>query len=355
MGTKNTDKLQKEIKELKAKNQQLKEIINNGLFVTEQQIEEFAQSQELLNETNRIARVGGWELNPNNNKLFYTNEIYKIIESDEHFVPSREKAITFYIPEHKTILADAIEQCIQHQKPFDLELQILTARNNLKWVNVCGKSESDEEGNTIKIIGTFQDVNEDVLKRQKMDLIIQSSERFIQSINSTTSYDEITQTMLEISNAEIATFNLFKTNNLKFETVSISVRTPEKAPELAHSVQKNILNRGWERNTSLKEKTKNNTTTHFESIHEIASHVLPHKTLSQIEDTLDLGSVYIVKIEKNNKAIGDFTLCYAKNQEPNIKLTEIYANQVGLYLEKKQAGENLIRSEQKHKQMIAGI
>ena len=109
--------IQKIISNLKAENQALKEKINNGLFVTEQQIEEFAQNQDLLNETNRIARVGGWELNLNTNKLFYTDEIFNIIEADQHFTPSLEKAFTFYIPEHKTKLAKAIEKCIQKQKP----------------------------------------------------------------------------------------------------------------------------------------------------------------------------------------------------------------------------------------------
>jgi PAS domain S-box-containing protein len=355
MSTNKIEELQKQIEKLKNENQQLKEKLDNGFFVTEQQIEEFAQSQELLNETNKIARVGGWGLNLNTNKLFYTNEIYNIIESDEHFVPSLEKAFTFYIPEHKTILAEAIEKSIQEQKSFDLELQIITAKNTPKWINVSAKAISDNKGNTIKITGTFQDVNEEVLKRQKMDLIIQSSERFIQSIKGDISFDEITNTMREISDAEIASFNLFKPYNREFETVALSVRTPEKAPELAHSMQKSILNRVWARDAFSEEKTKNNICTRFESIHEIADHVLPHETLSQIEDTFELGRVYIVKIEKNNKTIGHFTLLYTKNIKPNIKLAEIYANLAGLYLEKKQAGENLILSEQKHKQMIAGI
>jgi PAS domain S-box-containing protein len=137
--------------------------------------------------------------------------------------------------------------------------------------------------------------------------------------------------------------------------VALSIKNPEKATELAHSMQKSILNRVWARDTFREEKTKNNTSTRFESIHELAGHVLPHETLSQIEDTFGLGSVYIVKIEKNNKTIGDFTLLYTKNIKPNIRLAEIYANLAGLYLEKKQAGENIILSEQKHKQMIAGI
>jgi hypothetical protein len=213
MSTNKIEELQKQIEKLKNENQQLKEKLDNGLFVTEQQIEEFAQSQEFLNETNKMARVGGWGLNLNTNKLFYTNEIYNIIESDEHFVPSLEKAFTFYIPEHKVILAEAIEKSIQEQKSFDLELQIVTAKNIPKWINVSAKAISDNKGNTIKIAGTFQDVNEEVLKRQKMDIIIQSSERFIQSIKGVTSLEEITNTMREISDAEIASFNLFKPNN----------------------------------------------------------------------------------------------------------------------------------------------
>lgn len=355
MNNQNITLLKKQIEILKAENQKLNEKLNKGLFVSESQIEEFSQNQSLLNETNKIARVGGWELNLNTNKLYYTNEIFNIIEADEHFTPSLDKAFTFYIPEHKIMLAKAIEQCIQKQKPIDLELQIITEKKNPKWVNVCAKPECNEQGNTVKIIGTFQDIDKEVLERQKIDMVLQASEDFIRNIRDDVSYQELADTMLKLSDAEIVSFNLYQPGTWNFKTVAVAVKNPHKTPENIKLNKMNLLSRVWNRDRLREEKINNNTTTIFKNLGELAGHIISEEDIKNIENAFDLGEAHLVKIKKDQLIAGDFTILYPRELKPNTRIAALFANQTGLYLENRQAAAHLIRSEQKHKQMIAGI
>jgi diguanylate cyclase (GGDEF)-like protein/PAS domain S-box-containing protein len=112
-----------------------------------------------LNEMGRIAKVGGWEFDTELQKLVWTKEVYHIHEVDESYEPTVSKGIAFYVPASRPIIERAVQRAIEYGEPFDVELEIVTAKGNHRWVHANGKV--DQERGTKKIIsGTFQDVTE---------------------------------------------------------------------------------------------------------------------------------------------------------------------------------------------------
>jgi len=121
--------------------------------------EELKKRESLLNEMGRIAKVGGWEFDAETQKQLWTKEVYRIHEVDENYEPTVSKGIDFYAPASRPVIERALQRAIEYGEPFNVELEIITAKGNHRWVNANGKA--DRERGTKKIIsGTFQDVTE---------------------------------------------------------------------------------------------------------------------------------------------------------------------------------------------------
>ncbi|MEI6610669.1 MAG: PAS domain S-box protein [Deltaproteobacteria bacterium] len=118
--------------------------------------EALKRSQKLLAETERVGKVGGWEFNIDNGKQTWTDEIYNIHEVDLTYNPTIEDGIKFYTPNSIPIIEQAVKQTIENNEPFDLELEIITAKGNLRHVHVIGNPDLDHH----RVYGFFQDITE---------------------------------------------------------------------------------------------------------------------------------------------------------------------------------------------------
>lgn len=133
---------------------------------------EYARTLHLLNETNAMAKVGGWDYDVILKKNTWTEEVYNIHEVDETYKPNLHTALDFYHPDDKLIIQEAFANLYYKAIPFDLELRIISAKGNLRWVHVQGKAIV-EKGNVVRLIGAFQDITEE----KEIELAIVESER----------------------------------------------------------------------------------------------------------------------------------------------------------------------------------
>ena len=114
----------------------------------------------LLDETQSIARVGGWELDPVENTLYWTEETYRIHETTPtEYTPAVETAIAFYASESVPVISAAVTEAIEQGKEFILELQLITAKGRMIWVEAVGKVVR-KNGRTVKVLGAFRDITE---------------------------------------------------------------------------------------------------------------------------------------------------------------------------------------------------
>ena len=114
----------------------------------------------LLDETQAIAHVGGWELDLKENTLYWTEETYRIHEATpSEYLPTVETAIAFYAPESVPAITVAIKEAIEQGKDFSLELKLITAKGRLIWVEAAGKAIR-EDNRVVKVHGAFRDVTE---------------------------------------------------------------------------------------------------------------------------------------------------------------------------------------------------
>jgi len=210
------------------------------------------------------------------------------------------------------------------------------------WVEDHGWYITDENGNVISHEGVLRDITErkkaeDALQDSETNLkkVLIASSELIDVNSESPDYGKIADKVLEISGAKYVCFNIYDENGLDLTTVALS-GLKENILKAASFLGFDVINKKWENDPIRTEKMKEKTITRFGSIRELSGSVIPKTVSNLIEKTFNLGSAFIVNIIKNNKSLGDFTLIYSKGETiRNSELVELFANQIGLFIERK--------------------
>jgi PAS domain S-box-containing protein len=185
--------------------------------------------------------------------------------------------------------------------------------------------------------------------------LIQASEEFIQFTGLTPDYKKILQVILNISGAKYAVLNIFDENGLDFTTIDV-VGINENIAKGLSFLGFNIHNKHWTHDPFREEKTKEQLITRFLHLNELTGDTVPKSIIYLIEKTFNIQETVIVKIIKENRILGDFTLLFEKGDTLlNMSFVKLYASQVGLFLERQKATALLTRNEENYRLMISGI
>lgn len=121
---------------------------------------------ELAIQAKQIAKIGSWKVDLIQNTVSWSSMTRQIHEVPENFEPDLEQGIDFYKEgEHRDRIIQVVSECIESGTPFDVELVIVTAKGNEKWVRSIGEAERSN-GKTVAFKGVFQDIDE--IKREKL-------------------------------------------------------------------------------------------------------------------------------------------------------------------------------------------
>ncbi|MFA5418642.1 MAG: PAS domain S-box protein, partial [Bacteroidales bacterium] len=175
--------------------------------------------------------------------------------------------------------------------------------------------------------------------------LINASQNFIGYQEQAPDYDKITADLLRISGANIGIFNLFDQNTHDYTAVALA-GDPKMIEDGINLLGFEIKGKRWDQDVVRAEKTKNKTITCFANLHELAGDNLSQQKVLLLEKSLTLGKTYLVKVLKEDRVLGDFTLIFKNDQSiNNARLCELYAHQVGMFIERYQISANLAVSE----------
>jgi PAS domain-containing protein len=113
-------------------------------------------TQDLLARAEELGRVGGWEFDVETGQQTWTKAVYDIHELDFTLHPTVSQSINFYTPDSRPIIEQAVQRALEQGEPFDLELEIVTAKGNLRYVHAVGRTDLARR----KVSGFIQDITE---------------------------------------------------------------------------------------------------------------------------------------------------------------------------------------------------
>lgn len=132
----------------------------------EQEIK-FEKLENLLKDQSEIAKVGTWEYHINEDYLYWCKMTKKIHEVPNDFKPTIDDAINFYKQGHsRNTIAMLAHNGIHRGESWSEKLQLITSKGNEKWIITAGKPLY-KDGEVTRLIGTFQDITEQVQQEKK--------------------------------------------------------------------------------------------------------------------------------------------------------------------------------------------
>ncbi len=125
--------------------------IGNTLERARQSLE---KSQLLLAEAEKTGNVGGWEFDIDSREQLWTDGIRAVHEVDLSYRPTVNSGIQFYTPDSRPVIERAVQRAIDYGEAFDLELELVTAKGNLRSVRAIGRADLKQR----KVMGFLQDI-----------------------------------------------------------------------------------------------------------------------------------------------------------------------------------------------------
>lgn len=127
-----------------------------------------AKNDFLYSEGNKITSIGTWAIDVKTFNITLSKEIYEVFELNNPVKMSIEETTSFFEPEYRPILSAAIDAAIRYCRPYELEMLLRTAKNNVIWVRAKGRPVIDDYGRCEMVTGTFQNI--DTIKRKEITL-----------------------------------------------------------------------------------------------------------------------------------------------------------------------------------------
>ena len=134
------------------------------------QQEALQKSRRNLAEAQRLARLGNWELDLENDRLEWSEEIFRIFEIDpDGFKPSYEGFLELIHPDDRERVNQAYTESLENRQPYDIIHRLLLKDGNIKYVREYCQTDFDEHGKPRRSIGVVQDISETILLQQRLE------------------------------------------------------------------------------------------------------------------------------------------------------------------------------------------
>lgn len=167
--------------------------------------QELRESEARLNEAQRIAQIGSWELDLITNTLCWSDEIYRMFDlKPEQFSSTYEAFLDTIHPDDRAFVDKAYTESVKNKTPYDIVHRLPLKDGTLKFVNERCKTFYDDAGKAVRSIGTTQDITE----RKKVEEALRESE---------TKFREMAELLPEVVYECDAQGNITFANKVAFE------------------------------------------------------------------------------------------------------------------------------------------
>jgi PAS domain S-box-containing protein len=117
-----------------------------------------------LNDAQRIAKVGSWELDLLTGKLVWSDEIFRMFEIDKlKFSASYDAFLNAIHPGDRDLVNEAYSNSLEMRQPYEIVHRLQMSDGTIKHVRETCESYFDDENKPIRSVGAVQDITEIVV------------------------------------------------------------------------------------------------------------------------------------------------------------------------------------------------
>jgi PAS domain S-box-containing protein len=126
--------------------------------------EKLRKSESLLRETQKLAHIGGWEWDIAEQKMYWSDETYRIHGFTEEEIESGspeliQRSAACYEPDDRPVILTAFEKCITDGISYSLEFPFTTLKGERKWILTMASPVWDQN-KIVSVRGNIIDITE---------------------------------------------------------------------------------------------------------------------------------------------------------------------------------------------------
>lgn len=152
-------------------NLQIRNKVRERTRALQAEIQRREDAESLLRIAGSTAKLGGWTLDVGSGKINWSDEVARIHDMLPGTVPNQEDGIRMFAPEYRPLIIAAVKACMHEGKPYDLELEKITAKGRRIWVRTIGQAVRDANGNITRLQGSFQDISLHKQAEKRIELL----------------------------------------------------------------------------------------------------------------------------------------------------------------------------------------
>jgi len=159
---------------------------------------ELERTRDLLKQTERIADVGGWEIDPDTRDVFWTENLFELLGVEDGEEPPLEEALDVYFEEDRPRVAEAVERALEDGTDIDVDARFRRPDGEVRWLHILG-TPVIEDGDVVSLRGAVQDTTD----LQRREHILQ--ELYAVVADREQSFDDKVEALLELGRDELDT------------------------------------------------------------------------------------------------------------------------------------------------------
>lgn len=126
------------------------------------------QSEDRLKEAQEIAHVGHWDLDLIEDKLVWSDEVFRIFGVEpQSFGESLEAFMSAIHPDDKEMVQMAYSDSIKDHAPYNITHKVVRPDGEVRFVHEICKTVYDSMGKALRSIGTVQDITDRIKSEQE--------------------------------------------------------------------------------------------------------------------------------------------------------------------------------------------
>ncbi|MEA1919573.1 MAG: EAL domain-containing protein [Campylobacterota bacterium] len=130
------------------------------------------RSKENLKLAQAIASIGHWELDLDGNRLYWSDEVYRIFGLQaQEFDATYEAFLEHIHPEDRDLVNTAYSESVENKNSYQITHRVITKQGTLKYVEERCTHIYNSDGEVIRSIGTVHDITRRVESEKKLRLI----------------------------------------------------------------------------------------------------------------------------------------------------------------------------------------
>ncbi len=122
--------------------------------------EELLRQAYLMSQTEAIADIGGWVLELDSNKMYWTDGCFRLNEMNPaEGVPELDAALARYDESSLKAMRNTLREVLRSHRPFDMEVRLNGLGGTRRWLRLKGFPEVDGK-RVVRLYGAIQDISE---------------------------------------------------------------------------------------------------------------------------------------------------------------------------------------------------